>query len=79
MLAAPPVDREDDVADRIIDIDDDVGDQGPQQLLTGTHRHIGSVPGCRQVVRHVGKSAWINLDGGWVFARLACFQITHTA
>jgi hypothetical protein len=62
VLATPPVDRKDDVAHRIIDINDDVGNQCPQQLLTGTHSHIWSIPGCRQVFRHVGKSAWIDLD-----------------
>jgi len=63
VLAAAPVDRENDVTNCLIDIDNDIGDQRPQQLLTGTHRHIWGVPGGGQVLRHVDKRAWINLEG----------------
>jgi hypothetical protein len=46
VLAAPSMDHENDVTHRIVDINDDVGDLCPGQLLTGPHRHIGSLPGC---------------------------------
>jgi len=44
VLATTPVDREHDIARIIIDIDDDLGDQCPQQLLAGTHRNTRCIP-----------------------------------
>ena len=44
MLSASPMNREHDIARILIDIDEDVGDQGPQQLLAGTHRNIRRMP-----------------------------------
>jgi len=46
----------------IIDIDDDVGDQCPQQLLAGTHRNTWRIPGHRQIVRQVGEGARVDFD-----------------
>jgi hypothetical protein len=46
MLASTPMDCEHDVAGFIIDIDDDVGDQCPQQLLARAHRDTRCIP-CR--------------------------------
>ena len=47
VLATTPMDREHDVARIIIDIDDDLGDQCPQQLLAGTHHSTRRIP-CRR-------------------------------
>jgi len=44
VLATTPMDREHDIARIIIDIDDDLGDQCPQQLLAGTHRNTRRIP-----------------------------------
>ena len=44
VLATAPMDREHDIARIIIDIDDDFGDQCPQQLLAGTHRNTRRIP-----------------------------------
>jgi hypothetical protein len=41
MLTALPMDRQHYVTHRIVDINDDVGDECPQQLLTHAHGHIG--------------------------------------
>jgi len=46
MLASSPMDREHDIADIIVDVDDDVRDQCSQQLLARTHRNIRCIP-CR--------------------------------
>ena len=62
VLASTPMDREDDIARLIIDIDDDVGDQRPKQLLASAHRDIGRISGRRQIFRQVGKSVRINGD-----------------
>ena len=47
MLTATPMNREHDLTRLVVDVDDDVGDQCPQQLLSRTHRHIRCVPCCR--------------------------------
>jgi hypothetical protein len=39
VLAAAPVNRKHDVTRFFVDIDDDVDDQSPQQLLACTHRN----------------------------------------
>ena len=61
VLASTPMDREDDIACVIIDIDDDVGDQRPEQLLASTHRDTGRSPGRRQILRQVGEG--VRVDG----------------
>jgi hypothetical protein len=62
VLAATPMDREDDLTRIIVDIDDDVGDQRPKQLLASPHRDTGRIPGRRQIVRHVGKGVRVDCD-----------------
>ena len=47
MLAAAPMDREDDLARALVDVGDDVRDEGAQKLLVGAHRHAGRVPASR--------------------------------
>jgi hypothetical protein len=44
VLAASPMDREDDFPRFVIDIGDDVSNQGSQQLLTSAHADFGRVP-----------------------------------
>src|SRR5208337_4048479 len=46
MLAAPPMDRQDDLTHRFVDIDDDVGGESAQKLLTCAHGDVRRVP-CR--------------------------------
>ena len=43
MLAAPPMDRQDDLTHCFIDVGDDVGDEGAQKLLTRAHGDIRRV------------------------------------
>jgi len=62
VLATTPMDREHDIARIIIDIDDDLGDQCPQQLLAGTHRNTRRIPRRRWIVRQIGEGARIDLD-----------------
>src|SRR4051794_21194244 len=50
MLAAAPMDREDDLARVLVDVGDDVRDEGAQKLLAGAHRYAGRVPGRFEVV-----------------------------
>jgi Transposase IS66 family len=57
MLTASPMDRQDDLALRLVDVGDDVGDKGAEQALAGTHGHVRCVPGGIEVVcepREVG-------------------------
>src|SRR5689334_14559258 len=44
VLAAPPMDRQDDLARRLVHVGDDVGDQRAQQPLPGAHRDARRVP-----------------------------------
>ena len=39
VLAASPMDRQDDLARRLIDVGNDVRNEGPEQPLTGAHGH----------------------------------------
>ena len=55
VLAAPPMDRQDDLARRLIDIGDDVGDQGAQQPLARAHGHARRVPGGIEIVGQPGE------------------------
>src|SRR3954465_12289112 len=50
MLAAAPMDREDDLARALVDVGDDVCDEGAQKLLAGAHRYAGRVPGRFEIV-----------------------------
>jgi hypothetical protein len=54
------MDREHHIARFIVDIDDDIGDQCPQQLLASTHRNIWCVPGHRQIICQVGERARVD-------------------
>ena len=74
VLAASPMDREDDFARFMIDIGDNVGNQSSQQLLTGAHADFGSVPRRRQLTGQVGKGIRSYLDSLGLFSELACFQ-----
>jgi hypothetical protein len=69
------MDREDDFARFIIDIGDNVGNQGSQQLLTGAHVDFGSVPRRRQLACQVGKCIRSYFDSLGLFRELACFQL----
>ena len=54
VLAASPMDRQDDLARRLVDVGNDVGDKGAKQPLSRAHRHAGRVPcgvGDRRPVR----------------------------
>ena len=50
VLAAAPVDGEDHVSHGLVDIGDDVGDEGAQQPLAGAHRGAGRVPSGLEVL-----------------------------
>jgi hypothetical protein len=63
MLAATPMNRQHDLARVVVDIDNDVGDQCPQQLLSGTHRYVRRMPCCRQIIRQVREGARVDLEG----------------
>ena len=55
VLAASPMDRQDDLACRLIDIGNDVGDKGAQEPLARAHGHARGVPCGIQIVRQVGE------------------------
>ena len=63
VLAAFPMNRQHHVTHRIVDINDNVGNQGTQQLLAHPHGHIRGFPGRVQIISEVCKGARINLDG----------------
>jgi hypothetical protein len=50
VLAAPPMDRQDDVTRRLVNVGDDVDDKGAQELLTSAHGNVGSVSCGAEVV-----------------------------
>ena len=45
VLSALPMNDQDDLARRFIDIDDDLVDQGAHQLLAASHGDVGVLPG----------------------------------
>ena len=55
MLAAPPVDRQDDLARRLVDVGDDVGDQRPQQPLARARRDARRGPCGGEIVGETGE------------------------
>ena len=61
VLAAAPMDRQNDFARRLVDIGDDVGDQGPEQPLASPRGHSRCVPGGLKIV---GKTGEIRHGGG---------------
>jgi len=78
VLAATPMDGQNDVARLIIHINDNVGNQGSQQLLACTHGDAGSVPRGGQVVRQIGKGIGSDLNSGRLFGELAPLQLFDT-
>jgi hypothetical protein len=50
MLTAAPMDRQDDLARRLVDIDSDVGDKGTQEPLARAHGHARRVPSGIEIV-----------------------------
>ena len=55
MLAAAPMDRQHDLARRVIDVGDDIGDEGTQQPLARAHGHARRVPGRIEIVGQAGE------------------------
>ena len=55
VLTAAPMDRQDDLARRIVDIGDDVGDQRPHEPLARAHRDPRRIPGGIEIFRQARK------------------------
>ena len=55
MLAAAPMDRQDDLARRLVNVGNDVGDQGAQEPLTRAHGHPRRVPRGVEIVGQPGE------------------------
>src|SRR5262245_41029695 len=55
MLTALPVDDEHDLPGRIVDIDDDLGDQCPHQSLARPHRGSRCLPCRREIIGQTGE------------------------
>src|SRR5215471_10536176 len=55
MLAAPPMDRQNDLARLVIDIGDDVDDESSEQALASAHGHAWCVPGSTEVIGKTGE------------------------
>ena len=55
MLTAAPVDGQDDFARGVIDVSDDVHDEGAQQSLPCAHADTWRIPGGIQISRKPGK------------------------
>src|SRR3954453_15392641 len=55
VLTALPVDHEHDLARGLVDVGDDVRDQGPHEPLAGAHRRAGRVPSGLQVAGEAGE------------------------
>jgi len=68
MLAAAPVDCQDHFTRRVVDIGDNVDDEGAQKLLTRPHRDVGRVPCGVEVLGKAGKIG--SLHCGERFRRL---------
>ena len=71
VLAAAPMDRQDDLTRRLVDIGDDVGDQGTQQPLACAHCDTRRVP-CELEI--VGQASEVGRHGNWL-GRLHRFQL----
>jgi len=54
--------RQHDIARIIVDIDKNVGDQGPQQLLARAHRDVWGMPSRRQIFRQRAERIRLDLD-----------------
>jgi hypothetical protein len=79
VLPAAPVNRKDHVARLLVDIDDNVDDQSPQQLLASSHGNARRIPRLREVLRQIGKSIRIDFDLGLLCGRSALLQIAYAA
>ena len=55
VLAAAPVDCQDDFARGVVDIGNDVSDQGAQKLLARAHGHSWRAPCGFEIVRQAGE------------------------
>ena len=55
MLAATPMDRQDDLASRFVDISNDVGDKGTQEPLASAHADARRVPCGFEVISQPGE------------------------
>jgi transposase len=55
VLTAPPVNRQDDVASHLVDVDNDVSDKGAKELLPGSHGDARRVPCGIEVLREIGE------------------------
>jgi hypothetical protein len=55
MLAAAPMDRQDDLARGFVDIGDNVGDQGAQQPLARAHSDAWGIPCGVEIGRQAGE------------------------
>ena len=66
MLAALPVDDEHDFIGRLIDVGDDLVDQGAHQTLPGSHGGRRSLPGDGEVLGEAGEIGMLCLGGNIV-------------
>jgi hypothetical protein len=64
MLATLPVDDEHDLPGRVVDIDDDLGDQCPHQSLARPHGGSRRLP-CRQEIIGQSSEVWTHIIGFW--------------
>ncbi len=55
VLAASPMNRQDDLARRLVNVGDDVGNKGAQELLTSSHCYVWGIPCGIEVVGKPGK------------------------
>lgn len=71
VLTAFPMDRQHHVPHSIVYVNDDIGDECPQQLLAHAHGHIRRFPGSQKVVGQVREGAWIDFYCRRTVGRLA--------
>ena len=64
VLSAPPMDDQDDLARRLVDIDDDLVDQGAHQLLAAAHGDAGCFQAASRSSAKPVKSGGA-MDGCW--------------
>ncbi len=55
MLTAAPMDRQNDFARCLVNISDDIGNEGTQELLTGARGDAGGVPSSIQIIGKADK------------------------
>ena len=64
MLTATPMDRQDDMLGLVVDVGDDVGNQGAHDTLTGTHGYARRVPSRLQICGKPGQIRRVRLMVG---------------